>query len=188
MARSVTNNKINEFGYAFGFTFSTSKNKILYQGEAAPRYDYLAKTGLPIGQGFGYNALGFFQNQAEVDSYAHLADAKPGDIKYEDMNADGVIDQQDFRAIGKPNLPQTVLGTTLGLSYKGFSLNVLFQGSFDYSYRIATAGVIPFQGNLQEATLGRWTPETAATATYPRLSSNLAGPSSPIEFFFFLVG
>lgn len=176
------NNKINDFGYSVGFTFSTSKNKILYQGEATPRYAYLAKTGLPIGQGFGYNALGFFQNQAEVDGYAHLADTKPGDIKYEDMNADGVIDQQDYRAIGKPNLPQTVLGTTLGFSYKGFSLNVLFQGSFDYSYRIATAGVIPFQGNLQEVTLGRWTPETAATAKYPRLSSNLAGPSSPSNF------
>ncbi|RYF20380.1 MAG: SusC/RagA family TonB-linked outer membrane protein, partial [Flavobacteriales bacterium] len=176
------NNKINEFGYSIGFTFSSAKNKILYQGEAAPRYAYLAKTGLPIGQGFGYNALGFFQNQAEIDAYAHLAEAKPGDIKYEDMNMDGVIDQQDFRAIGKPNLPQTVLGSTLGFSYKGFSLNVLFQGSFDYSYRIATAGVIPFQGNLQKPTLGRWTPETASTATYPRLSSNLAGPSSPSNF------
>ncbi len=176
------NDKIGQFGYSLGFTFSTAKNKIIYQGEATPRYPYLAKTGLPIGQGFGYNALGFFQTQAEVDAYAHLADAKPGDIKYEDVNADGVIDQQDFRAIGKPNLPQTVLGTTLGFNYKGLSLNVLFQGSFDYSYRIATAGVIPFQGNLQESALGRWTPENAASATFPRLSSNLAGPSSPSNF------
>ncbi len=172
-------NAIGEFNYSAGFTFSTAKNKIVYQGEAPPRYDYLAKTGLPIGQGFGYNALGFFQTQDEVDHYAHLANARPGDIKYEDINGDGTIDQQDYRAIGKPNLPQTVLGTTLGFEYKGFSLSILFQGSFDYSYRIATAGVIPFQGNLQEVTLQRWTPETASTAKYPRLSSDLAGPSSP---------
>lgn len=171
--------KAGELNYSAAFTFSRARNKIVYQGEAAPRYAYLAKTGLPIGQSFGYNALGFFQTQEEVDNYAHLADARPGDIKYEDVNNDGAIDQEDFRAIGKPNLPQTVLGTSLGLVYKGFSLSVLFQGSFDYSYRIATAGVIPFQGNLQKSALGRWTPETAATATYPRLSNNLAGPSSP---------
>lgn len=175
-------NRTNKVNYSAAFTFSTAKNKIIYQGEAAPRYAYLAKTGLPIGQAFGYNALGFFQSQEEVDNYAHLPQAKPGDLKYEDMNADGVIDQQDFRAIGKPNVPQTVLGAQLGLEYKGFSFNVLFQGSFDYSYRIAVAGVIPFQGNLQESALGRWTPETAATATFPRLSADLAGPSSPSNF------
>jgi TonB-linked SusC/RagA family outer membrane protein len=172
-------NKIAELNYSAAFTFSRAKNKIVYQGEAEPRYAYLAKTGLPIGQGFGYRALGFFQTQEEVDNYAHLADTRPGDIKYEDVNNDGAIDQEDYRAIGKPNLPQTVLGTSLGIEYKGLSLNVLFQGSFDYSYRVATAGVIPFQGNLQKSALGRWTPETAATATFPRMSGNLAGPSSP---------
>ncbi|ACU03515.1 SusC/RagA family TonB-linked outer membrane protein [Pedobacter heparinus] len=171
--------KTGNLNYSASFTFSRARNKVVYQGEAAPRYAYLAKTGLPIGQGFGYNALGFFQTQEEVDNYAHVANAKPGDIKYEDANNDGLIDQEDYRAIGKPNLPQTVLGTALGVEYKGFSLNVFFQGSFDYSYRIATAGVIPFQGNLQKSALGRWTPETAATATFPRLSNDLAGPSSP---------
>jgi TonB-linked SusC/RagA family outer membrane protein len=172
-------NQAGKFNYSTSFTFSVSKNKIIDQGEAPPRYAYLAETGRPIGQGFGYNALGFFQSWDEINAYAHLPDTQPGDLKYEDMNADGTIDQQDYRAIGKPNLPQTVLGATFGLGYAGFSANVLFQGSFDYSYRIATAGVIPFQGNLQDSALGRWTPETAATATYPRLSSNLAGPSSP---------
>jgi TonB-linked SusC/RagA family outer membrane protein len=171
--------RTGKFNYSTGFTFSRAKNKVIYQGEAPPRFAYLAKTGQPIGQGFGYNVLGFFQTVDEVNNYAHLANAKPGDLKYEDINGDGAIDQQDYRAIGKPNLPQTVLGATFGFSYGGFSLNVLFQGSFDYSYRIAAAGVIPFQGNLQEASLGRWTPAKAATATYPRLSSDLAGPSSP---------
>ena len=172
-------NKAGELNYSVNFTFSRAKNKVIYQGEAAPRYAYLAKTGLPINQGFGYNVLGFFQTQEEVDHYAHVANAKPGDLKYEDVNSDGAIDQEDFRAIGKPNLPQTVLGTSFGFSYKGLSLNVLFQGSFDYSYRIANAGIIPFQGNLQKSALDRWTPETAATAKFPRLSNDLAGPSSP---------
>ena len=172
-------NRKEKFSYGTIFTFSHAKNKVIYQGEAAPRYEYLAKTGRPIGQGFGYHVLGLFQTQAEVDSYPHLANAQPGDLKYQDVNEDGVIDQQDYRPIGKPNLPQTVLGSSISLGYGSLSLNVLFQGSFNYSYRIATAQVIPFQANLQEITLGRWTPETAATATFPRLSSNLAGPSSP---------
>ena len=172
-------NNIGQFNYNAGFTFSTAKNKIIYQGEATPRYPYLARTGLPIGQGFGYNVLGFFQSKDEVNSYPHLANAKPGDLKYEDINGDGAIDQQDQGPIGKPNLPQTVLGATFGFEYKGFSLNVLFQGSFDYSYRIAVAGVIPFQGNLQQSALGRWTPENNVNATFPRLSADLAGPSSP---------
>ena len=169
----------DKFNYSAGFTFSFAKNKILYIDEANTRYPWLAQTGRPIGQATGYNVLGFFNSQEEVDTYAHVANAKPGDLKYEDMNQDGVIDQLDMVPIGKPNLPQTLLGSTLGLGYKGFSVNVLFQGSFNYSYRIASAGIIPFQANLQPVHLNRWTPETAATATYPRLSTVLSGPSSP---------
>lgn len=172
-------NTIGNINYSVAFTFSRARNKVVYQGEAAPRYAYLAKTGRPIGQAFGFNALGFFQTWDEVNSYPRLANAQPGDLKYEDMNNDGVIDQQDFRAIGKPNLPQTVLGTNFTFGYKGFSVGILLQGSFDYSYRIAEQSIVPFWGNLQTPALGRWTPETAATATYPRLTSVLAGPSNP---------
>lgn len=172
-------NNIGKVNYNIGFTFSTAKNKIVYQGEAPPRYAYLARTGLPIGQVFGYNSLGFFQTVDEINNYPHLANVKPGDLKYEDINGDGTIDGQDFRAIGKPNLPQTVLGSTLGAEFKGFSINVLFQGSFDYSYQIGTQASIPFQANLQQAALGRWTPENNINATFPRLSKNVAGPSSP---------
>jgi len=171
--------RAGEFDYSASFTFSFAKNKILYKDEAVQRYPWLAETGRPIGQATGYNVLGFFQSQEEVDGYAHVANATAGDLKYEDKNEDGVIDQLDMVPIGKPNLPQTVLGTTLGMSYKGFSFNILFQGSFNYSYRIASAGIIPFQGNLQPVHLNRWTPKTATTASYPRLSAVLAGPSSP---------
>lgn len=170
---------IGKVNYNASFVFSFAKNKIIDQGEAPPRYAYLAKTGQPIGQPFGYNSLGFFQTADEVANYAHLANAKPGDLKYEDLNGDGVIDQQDYRAIGKPNLPQTVLGSTLGIGYKGFSVSVLFQGSFNYSYAIGTQASIPFQANLQENALGRWTPTNNINATFPRLSANVAGPSSP---------
>lgn len=172
-------NQLGKLTYSTAFTFTVARNKVLYNGIPTPRYPWLSKVGQPINQASGYNVLGFFKDQADVDNSAHLANAKPGDLKYQDLNNDGVIDQQDIRGIGQSNLPQTVLGTTLGLGYKGFSFDILFQGSFDYSYRIASAGIIPFQGNLQQFALNRWTPETAATASYPRLSADLAGPSSP---------
>jgi TonB-linked SusC/RagA family outer membrane protein len=175
-------NAVGKLTYSTGFTFSIAKNKILYDGTPTPRYPWLSTVGRPINQAVGYTAIGFYQSQADVNNSAHLAGAQPGDIKYADLNGDGVIDQQDMRGIGDSNLPQTVLGSTFGLAYKGFSLNVLFQGSFDYSYRIAVAQVIPFQANLQASALGAWTPATAATATYPRLSTNLAGPSSPSNY------
>lgn len=57
-----------------------------------------------------------------------------GDLKYADLNGDGSIDDFDKGAIGKPNLPTTTLGWTIGGYWKGFSFNVLFQGSFDYSF------------------------------------------------------
>jgi TonB-linked SusC/RagA family outer membrane protein len=174
------NNTRGDFRYSAGFTFSFAKNKILYIEEAAPRFPWLAQTGQPIGRGMGYNVLGFFQTLEEVDNYATLnSEVKPGDLKYEDLNDDGIIDQFDMRYIGKPNLPQTVLGTTLGLSYKGLSINMLIQGSFNYSFRVSSATVIPFQANLQPIHLTRWTPDTKETAKFPRLSENLAGPSSP---------
>ncbi|WP_448698334.1 SusC/RagA family TonB-linked outer membrane protein [Mucilaginibacter sp. AW1-3] len=171
--------QVGKFNYSAAFTFSVARNKVLYDGTPLPQYPWLSTVGRPIGQATGYNVLGFYKDANDVAASAHLTGAQPGDLKYDDLNGDGVIDQQDMRGIGKSNLPQTVLGTNLGLGYKGFSFNILFQGSFNYSYRVAEAGIIPFQGNLQEVNWGRWTPATAATATYPRLTTNLAGPSSP---------
>src|SRR5690606_19396304 len=88
------NNKTGNWGYAAGFTFSFAKNKILYIEEASPRYPWLAQTGRPIGQATGYNVLGYFQTQEEIDNYATISsEVKPGDLKYEDLNDDGIIDQ-----------------------------------------------------------------------------------------------
>jgi len=95
-----------------------------------------------------------------------------GDIKYADLNHNGIIDNFDQTAIGKPNLPNTTLGLTLGASYKGFSLQVLFQGSFNYSFSIVGTGIEPFKSQWQPVHQTRWTPETADVAQFPRLTSN----------------
>ena len=95
-----------------------------------------------------------------------------GDLKYKDLNADGFIDDRDMGPIGKPNLPSTVLGLTLGANYKGFSVNVLFQGSFNYSFSVIGTGIEAFQSQFQPVHQQRWTPENADHAEFPRLTQN----------------
>ena len=132
---------------------------------------------------FGYTFVGFYSQ----DDIAQLNDENPdndvavplndvpiqaGDLKYADLNGDGVIDNFDRGPIGKPNLPNTTLGWSLGGYFKGFTVNVLFQGSFNYSFSVVGTGIEPFKSQFQPIHLDRWTPETAETATFPRLTSN----------------
>lgn len=163
--------------------FSYAKNKVLYKAEAQQAYPWLAETGRPIGQPFGYSYLGFYSQ----DDIAHNSDSnsdnnvaipnsdipiQAGDLKYKDLNGDGIIDNFDRGPIGKPNLPNTTVGWSLGAYYKGFTLSVLFQGSFNYSFSVVGTGIEPFKSQFQPIHLDRWTPETAETATFPRLTSN----------------
>src|SRR3546814_16402404 len=80
--------------------------------------------------------------------------------------------------IGKPNLPNTPAGLTLGMGYKGFSLSVLFQGSTGYSFRVVGVGNEPFIGQLQPIHRERWTPSNSESARFTRLSTNPSGINS----------
>jgi TonB-linked SusC/RagA family outer membrane protein len=173
------NEKINDFTAGVRLTFSYAKNKIMEQDEAEPAYPWLAATGHPIGQYFGWHYIGFY-------SAADIADPKvakpisavgPGDLKYQDLNGDGVINDTDKGVIGMPNLPNTTYGANFNFGYKNFYLNIFFQGSRGYSTRFNSETIIPGyassgSSNFQPVHLGRWTPETANTATFPRLGGN----------------
>jgi len=173
----------NNFHFNTNFVFSYAKNKVLYKAEAAQAYPWLYETGLPIDQPFGYTWEGFYS----LDDIATLSDSDPlndvavpltdipvqaGDLKYSDLNNDGIIDNLDKGPIGKPNLPNTTLGLTFGGYYKGFSFRILFQGSFNYSFSVIGTGIEPFKSQFQPVHLDRWTEATAETATFPRLTSN----------------
>ncbi len=179
-------NHIGNVQYDITYVFSYAKNKILFEDEPAPAYPWLARTGHPIGQPFGYTWIGFYQNQEDIDKspkpLVDPATIKPGDLKYADLNGDGIIDERDQGAIGKPNLPSTSMGLTLGLHYKGFDMNVLFQGAFNYSFSITGIGIQPFEGQMQPVHLQRWTPQNSTDAKFPRLSSNSSGVSSPSAY------
>ena len=145
------------------------------------KYDemFIQRNGCPIGALYGYVEDGFFDNVAEVlamKQYSTYSEAEAlklvGEVKYRDMNGDGYIDKQDRAIIGDTN-PRFTCGLTSSLAYKGWSLAFMLQGS--QGNDILNLNTVDMKlanvGNItQEAYDGRWTPTTAATATYPRAS------------------
>ncbi len=174
--------RIGRANFNTNFVFSYAKNKVLYMAEAEQRYPWLASTGRPIGQPFGYTWIGYYTPEEAAAIKAKSPDriaapsigVQAGDLKYKDLNDDGVIDDYDKGAIGKPNLPNTTLGWSFGGSYKGFSVSVLFQGSFNYSFSVTGTGIEPFKSQFQPVHLKRWTEErwkNGEEIEFPRLTS-----------------
>lgn len=175
MARYTSNQK-KEFTYYVEATAWLAKNKIKYNDEALQVNEYLYGTGHPINQPFMLEAIGFFKDEQDIlDSPTQtFTDVQPGDIKYKDQNNDGIIDNNDYYPIGKTSMPELTLGLRAGFKFKGFDLSFLFQGAVNRSVYLSGKYFHAFQndGKISSIALGRWTPETAETATYPRLSSN----------------
>jgi TonB-linked SusC/RagA family outer membrane protein len=94
---------------------------------------YRATNGQPVGYFWGLKTAGVFQTEAEVDSYRSKTgkliqpDAKPGDVRYVDLNGDGVIGNEDRTSIGDPN-PDFIFGFNISLDYKGFDFGVQASG------------------------------------------------------------
>lgn len=175
--------KIGDVQYSIGLVWSYAKNKILYMAEASPRFPWLAKTGHSINQPQGYLFNGFYSEadvaDPKVPKPVGAVAIQPGDLKYKDLNGDGVIDQNDITNIGKPNLPFTTIGMPVKIGYKGFNASVLFQGAFGYSLGLTGTAIEPFKGQFQPIHEQRWTPATAASAQFPRLTSNPTTINSP---------
>ena len=162
------------------------KNKIVFNAEALQANTQLYGTGKTIGQPLGLQAIGFY---SEADIAQRVTNPKSipgvlteiiraGDIKYQDIGGpdgkpDGIIDGNDRVPIGKPGLPNLTLGVHSGIRYKGFDADLVFQGVTGNTVYLGGNYFQAFQGNGQVApiALNRWTPQTAATADYPRLSS-----------------
>jgi TonB-linked SusC/RagA family outer membrane protein len=168
-------NKIGAFSYFISPNASTLKTTVVFQDEVNRAYDWMRRTGQPVGQPFGYVAEGLFQSVTEINSSAKPAGMilVPGDIKYKDLNKDGVIDASDQTAIGNKK-PVFYYGVNLGGSWKGFDLTVLLQGVQNINIYRAGDSYWEFddngKGQAYAHHLNRWTPGNAANATYPRLT------------------
>ena len=163
---------INDFSFDVGPIMIFIKSEVVKRDEFYGE-KYLYRAGKSTGAIFGLESLGLFADAADVAGSAvqTFGAVQQGDIKYKDQNLDGKIDALDEIMIGN-SLSKIVGGLTMRLKYKNFSLFALasarngaerfFNNSYYWVY-----GDLKFS----EVVLDRWTPATASTATYPRLSS-----------------
>ncbi|WP_460538519.1 SusC/RagA family TonB-linked outer membrane protein [Echinicola sediminis] len=181
------NGSSGDLFYTLGLNYSYYKNKMV---ELADGIEYLSipssslhsvnfgqeisRTflGQPIGTFYGFESLGIFQSQEEVDTYALQPDAQPGDLIFRDINEDGVLDANDRTAIGSPH-PKAIIGFTSNFYYKGFDLGLFFNGAFGHKIYNHTKYNNTFFNqsayNKSVEVLDAWTPENM-DAAIPRLS------------------
>lgn len=168
---------IENFKYQIGGMFTFNRNEIVNMNEEYRPHDYLKRTGKRLGQFFGYEVIGTFQDQNEIDNSPkqNLSTVRPGDLKYKDQNNDGVIDAYDQVALGYSTMPEIYYSFDLNLEYKGIGLYALFQGTGNQSRLLNTSSIYwPMYSNRtisKEYYNNRWTPETP-DAKYPRLTSD----------------
>lgn len=168
------NHNINGFSYNIGGNFSYAHSEILEDGSIKdPENPHLWTTGHAVGTKWGYKFEKFYNTEEDLKDGPHLGEPELGEAKYVDVNRDGVINTDDFVPLGYPEIPEINYGFSGGFSYKGFDFSFLFQGAarttkyFDGIFRR------PFYTNSGMASFivdERWTPETAETATRPKLT------------------
>ena len=174
-------NNVGKFNYFIAANASRMRTEVLYMNEVRRDYSWNYRTGMPVGQTFGYLANGLIQTQAEADAAPLLGGnvVRPGDVKLVDLNGDGIINIHDQTAIGNTK-PIIYYGATLGFSVSGFDFSVLLQGVANRTYQQMDYS-FGNNGDSQGYSymMGRWTPETAETATYPRLTVGFDPTNTP---------
>ncbi|RHJ94224.1 SusC/RagA family TonB-linked outer membrane protein [Parabacteroides bouchesdurhonensis] len=175
------NHKIGKVEYRLYGNFTFTRNKILEMDEPEKKWAYRMRTGNRYNQQFGLIAIGLFKDQAEIDDPStpvqKFGVVRPGDVRYKDVNGDGVIDIEDEVPIGYSSIPEINYGFGTQLSWNGFDFGVFFRGQANVSYALGGSTFIPFnegvgKGNLFEKALDRWTEENPnPNAFYPRLSN-----------------
>lgn len=178
------NSNIGNVGYIIGGTYSFSHNTVTASGDVDQPYSWLSNIGYSQGVNRGYIAEGFFNSYNEIAAAPTqtFSTVKPGDIKYKDVNGDGIIDSYDKVPMGYGDTPELVYGLTLGVTYKGFGINALLQGAARVSHTVAGRVAFPFlaNGNIFENQLNYWTPENQ-TADLPAISNINTGNANNIQ-------
>lgn len=159
---------IGSFNFRTNANISFNRNKILaikgandalYYGEFYSGYN-VQKVGRPVGMIYGYQKIGIFNTQAEIDAAPKQDGAIPGAMKFADTNGDGVItyDTKDMVEIGNPN-PAYTWAWTLAGDYKKFDFTILFLGAQDFDiYRNIESSTMNMDGvfNVQKKAKDRW--------------------------------
>ncbi|MBE9601033.1 TonB-dependent receptor [Pedobacter sp. MC2016-24] len=168
--------------------FTFSRNKVTHWEQTGISFPYQSYSNVPLGVQRGLIALGLFKDDADIANspkQTFMTNYRPGDIKYKDVNGDGVIDTDDVVPLNYSNVPRLIYGFATSVSWKKWSFNVFFTGQDQVSYFLGGSGYYPFQGgatgnvlNIVANQKDRWTPASYSgdaskenpNARFPRLT------------------
>jgi TonB-linked SusC/RagA family outer membrane protein len=168
-------NPERDLSFSFGGNFSFARNKILEIAETQQKYKYQMATGHAIGVTNIYTVLGYFKDSTDIAKSPPQkigGTVRPGDFKYKDINGDGIVDSYDAYPSKYSTVPEIMFAINAGVNYKNFDIRAIFQGAAHAMVWTVAEGFWEFYNGskVSKTHLGRWTPETAETATYPRLT------------------
>ena len=130
--------KVGDFRYSISPNFAFARNQIIEMLEVPPMYDYLSRTGLPVGQRFGYDLFEFYEPGATEERYFakygvempdQVSAIKPGDCVYVDLNGDNVIDANDQKPLGYTDNPEITFSVNFNFQWKGLDFTMLWIGA-----------------------------------------------------------
>ena len=173
------NDKRGDFSYGAYANGAWLFTKVIDDGQAYQMYDYLYRKGNPVGQRYGLEVIGIFQNQVEINNSPQqtFGDVKPGDLKYRDQNGDGVVDSQDVVKMFGSSTPLLQFGFGLHAGWKGFKVYADFQGVTGVTVNLLDSRLyqpLVSNGTISKTFLDRevtWAPGREALATMPRLTT-----------------
>ncbi|WP_026356189.1 SusC/RagA family TonB-linked outer membrane protein [Segatella maculosa] len=170
---AYNHNEVGNIPTEDGIIHGTDGNGQLYDNSTE---FYRASNGRPIGYFWGYKTAGVFQNQQDINDWIASgngvlqSDVQPGDVKYYDIDHNGVINDADKVNLGN-GMPDFTYGFTLGFDYKGFDFNVTANGMVGNDVVQAYRNVGTKTANYTTEVLSRWTGEGTSNK-YPRVTEN----------------
>lgn len=172
--------KTGDWSHFINFNIGDSQNKVLDFPEervnARQQMNTIIREGYPLNSYYGWKVAGLFQSEEEIMNSALPAGAnvKPGDVKFEDYNHDGVIDDDDRQILGNA-FPRYSFGIKYSLDWNGFDFGCFFQGVGKREMVLRGEQIMPFQGDFTTTMfkhqLDFWTPENT-DAKWPRLTAS----------------
>lgn len=173
------NDRINRFEYGIKLNLSYMESEVVRDSRGFQEFDYLYHIGDRVGQSYGLEAIGFFSDQAEIESspVQNFSVVQPGDVKYKDQNGDKIVDEKDIVKLAGSNEAPFYYGFNVKFAYKGIELNADFQGTTGMTVNLLNSPLykpLVDNGNISATYLNReipWSYENREQATMPRLST-----------------
>ena len=173
------NDKVGNVSYGAYANGGWLFTEVIDDGQSYQMYDYLYRKGNPVGQRYGLEVIGIFQDQVEINNSPRqtFGDVSPGDLKYRDQNGDGIIDSQDVVKMFGSSTPLMQFGFGVHAAWKGFKVYADFQGVTGVTVNLLDSPLyqpLVSNGTISKTFLDRevtWAPGREGKATMPRLTT-----------------